>query len=109
SSVMRPKNYELTLFQARLFCAVALGIGSSLTQAADPTFSDANWTGLGSGLGGVPDPYVAALAVSGSDVYAGGFFLTAGGGAGNRIVKWDGSSWTELGSGMIGGVAYPGV
>jgi prepilin-type N-terminal cleavage/methylation domain-containing protein len=47
-------------------------------------------------------------AVSGSDVYAGGNFTTAGGSAANYIAKWDGSAWSALGSGM-GGTAFPGV
>jgi hypothetical protein len=37
---------------------------------------------------------------SGSALYAGGLFTTAGGMAANRIAKWDGASWTALGSGM---------
>jgi hypothetical protein len=41
-----------------------------------------------------------ALAVSGSDLYAGGYFTSAGGSAANYIAKWSGSSWTALGSGM---------
>src|SRR5437016_5069875 len=47
---------------------------------------------------------VDALAVLGSDLYAGGEFTTAGGSAANRIAKWDGSSWSALGSGMNGTV-----
>ncbi len=43
---------------------------------------------------------VHALAVSGSDLYAGGNFTTAGGGPATNIAKWDGSSWSALGSGM---------
>jgi len=43
---------------------------------------------------------VYALAVSGSDLYAGGRFTTAGGTPANYIAKWDGSSWSALGSGM---------
>src|SRR6266498_1548888 len=66
----------------------------------DPTFSDVNWTTLGSGLGGVSYSNVLALAVSGSDAYAGGNFTTAGGNAANYIAKWNGSSWSALGSGM---------
>jgi hypothetical protein len=58
--------------------------------------SDANWTGLGSGVSSEVD----ALAVSGGDLYAGGIFLTAGDNSANRIAKWDGSSWKEVGSGM---------
>jgi len=43
---------------------------------------------------------VSALVVSGSYVYAGDRFTTAGGSAANYIAKWDGSSWTAVGSGM---------
>ncbi len=37
---------------------------------------------------------------SGSALYAGGQFTTAGGTAANRIAKWDGLAWSALGSGM---------
>jgi hypothetical protein len=43
---------------------------------------------------------VKALAVSGTNLFAGGTFTTAGGNAANSIAKWDGSNWTALGSGM---------
>jgi trimeric autotransporter adhesin len=43
---------------------------------------------------------VYALAVSGSTLYAGGDFTTAGGIAANYIAQWNGSSWSALGSGM---------
>src|SRR5438876_1002688 len=43
---------------------------------------------------------VFALAVSGSDLYAGGYFTTAGGISATNIARWNGSSWTALGSGM---------
>ncbi|MBP7951227.1 MAG: hypothetical protein KA004_16370, partial [Verrucomicrobiales bacterium] len=43
---------------------------------------------------------VEALAVSGSDLYAGGNFTTAGGTSANRIAKWNGSAWSALGSGV---------
>ncbi|MBU6400586.1 MAG: hypothetical protein KGS61_09725, partial [Verrucomicrobia bacterium] len=70
-----------------------------------------NWSALGSGMGGVgpptsPDfPSVNALAVSGTNLYAGGYFTTAGAVAANFIAKWDGNKWSALGSG-IGG-AHP--
>ena len=40
------------------------------------------------------------MAVSGSDLYVGGWFTNAGGISANHIAKWNGSSWTALGSGM---------
>jgi hypothetical protein len=72
-----------------------------------------NWSALGSGIEGSSGAYpgaVYALAVSGSDVYAGGWFTTAGGIAASNIAKWDGSSWSALGSGMGGDSTFgPGV
>ena len=47
---------------------------------------------------------VSALAVLGSDLYAGGDFTTAGAITANYIAKWDGTNWSALGSGMNGGV-----
>ncbi len=60
------------------------------------------WSALGSGMGGGPiyGPSVSALALSGSDLYAGGSFTTAGGVSANCIAKWNGSSWSALGLGM---------
>src|SRR2546425_160268 len=49
---------------------------------------------------------VSALAVAGSDVYAGGRVTTAGGSGATNIAKWDGSNWTALGSGMNGYGVY---
>src|SRR5437867_1868795 len=67
-------------------------------------WNGSGWSALGSGMGGgLSGTYVYALAVSGSDVYAGGQFTTAGGTAANYIAKWNGSSWSALGSGMDGG------
>src|SRR5438445_629080 len=62
-------------------------------------WNGSSWTALGSGMGAPSGyPQVDSLAVSGSDVYAGGFFTTAGGSAAHSIAKWDGNSWSALGS-----------
>src|SRR5207253_2791743 len=45
---------------------------------------------------------VYALAVSGTNVYAGGDFTIAGGNPANYVAKWDGSNWSPMGSGMNG-------
>jgi len=64
-----------------------------------------SWSALGSGVTASPDyPYyggsVNALAVSGTNLYVGGVFTTAGGIPATNIAKWDGSSWSAVGSGM---------
>ena len=63
-----------------------------------------SWSALGSGM----NDKVAALAVSGSDLYAGGHFTMAGGLSANRIARWNGNNWSVLSSG-VGGVVYPSV
>src|ERR1041384_4485682 len=61
-----------------------------------------NWSALGSGMNfqAVNFTNVAALATMGTDIYAVGLFTTAGGVNANFIAKWDGSSWSALGSGL---------
>jgi hypothetical protein len=71
----------------------------------DPTFSDADWVSLGSGMGG-SYAEVHALAVSGTNLYAGGLFTMAGGVAATKIAKWDGTAWSALGSGLLSGEPY---
>ena len=65
-----------------------------------------SWSALGSGISGVGydgiGPFVSALTVSGSTLYVGGNFTTAGGSAANYIAQWNGSSWSALGSGLNG-------
>jgi hypothetical protein len=66
------------------------------------------WSALGSGIEGAAFgrvPSVLALAVSGSNLYVGGIFLIAGGVVANSIAKWNGNSWSALGSGMNNNVS----
>src|ERR1017187_5044964 len=101
-----PTGRELT---ARLEVLSADQLAVSVADAnatypvrIDPTFSDADWVSLGSGIGGgdLYGPGVFALAVVGTNLYAGGDFTAAGGVPVNNIAKWDGSAWSALGSGM---------
>jgi hypothetical protein len=55
-----------------------------------------SWSALGAGM----NYWVYALAVSGSDIYAGGYFNSAGGSTAKYTAKWDGSNWSALNSGM---------
>jgi hypothetical protein len=77
------------------------GVGTAGGSVAESIakWDGSSWSGLGSGMDWVNN-WVLALAVSGSDLYAGGPFTMAGGSAANYIAKWDGSSWSVLGSGM---------
>ncbi len=58
------------------------------------------WSSLGSGAQNGVDAQVAAIAVSGPNVYVGGSFTHAGGILVNHVARWNGSAWSALGSGM---------
>jgi hypothetical protein len=64
----------------------------------------ATWSPLGTGMGNsrpFSDPAVLALAVlPNGDVLAAGDFDSAGGVPANGIARWNGSSWSALGSGF---------
>lgn len=54
------------------------------------------WSALAAGVNST----VLSLAVSGGSVYAGGGFTTAGGGNAPGVAAWNGSTWTNLGTGI---------
>ena len=67
-----------------------------LLLASQIMAQDGAWFPLDSGVNGT----IWAIAVSGTDVYVGGTFTTAGGVSAKRIAKWDGTSWSALGTGL---------
>ena len=65
-----------------------------------------NWSALGDGLvGKMTLARVVGIALKGSDIYVGGIFTNAGGVTVNNIAKWNGTSWSALGTGMTNGVS----
>ena len=79
---------------------------SSGTTAVAGTSKIAKWNGSAwSALGGGAQNEVRALAVSGTDLYVGGFFTsvyssgTTSVGSTGYIAKWNGSAWSALGGG----------
>ncbi len=68
-----------------------------------PMKTNSTWSALGTGLPAI----CRAIAVDGSgNIYAGGEFTTAGGVSANRIAKWNGTSWSALGTGFSSGACY---
>ena len=64
-----------------------------------------SWTLLGSGFskgseGGPPYHGIFAMAASGKDLFVGGLFTAAGNTPATNIARWDGTTWSALGSGV---------
>ncbi len=93
---------------------LALFVGGGFTQAGGVSanfiakWDGQNWSALGAGLNG----QVLSLAVfddgagGGPALFAGGHFSVAGGQPASRIAKWNGQSWSPVGSGLGGGVPF---
>jgi hypothetical protein len=81
-----------------------LGGGPISTQVAK--WNGSTWTSIGSWSAFGDDIYMLTTLDDGtaSALYAGGRFTPAGGGAQENLLRWNGSAWSKLGSGLTGGV-----
>ena len=93
----------------------AIYAGGSFTVASGAAgnsiakFDGTSWSPLGSGLTGTTSVFASGvmcmMACNGSPgpgLYVGGYFTTAGATAVNGIARWNGTSWSALGSGVAG-------
>ncbi|HEX6886161.1 MAG TPA: HYR domain-containing protein [Planctomycetota bacterium] len=100
-------------FGPALYAGGLFSTAGGMAASSIARWDGSSWTALGSGVsdGGFNGnfPRVNALAVhddgGGPALFAGGDFNSAGGMAARKIAKWDGASWTALGSGMNAGSA----
>jgi hypothetical protein len=93
----------------------ALYAGGSFTSAGGASanriakWDGASWSALGSGItGSSSSAAVTAIVFRGSDLFAGGTFTNAGGVYAAGIAKWDGTSWSTLGSGLYSSLGSGG-
>src|SRR6266404_2094531 len=79
--------------------SLPLLLATSLTHSVNG--QTGNWSSLGSSLGANGPVYATAVDGAGN-LYIGGAFTSVAGVTANGIAKWDGSSWSALGSGLDG-------
>lgn len=103
---------------ALLVSGTSLYVGGYFSEAGDIAANNvARWdgttwrslgTGTANGVGLLTSgvPYVYALAQVGTSVYVGGYFTKAGGVAAGYIARWNGTAWSNLGTGTTNGLNY---
>jgi len=93
--------YALAIYDNKLIAGGKFSTAGGSSANCIAEWDGFAWSPLGSGLeGGIPLPYVRALTVYGDDLIAGGYFTTAGGIASQYIASWNGSVWSQIGSGV---------
>jgi hypothetical protein len=104
--------YSLTVFDDGTGPALYAG-GYFTTAGGVPANGIARWNGttwsaLGSGVSAASTPGVLALCSfddgDGPALYAGGDFTAAGGQPALHLARWNGTSWSSVGSGVNGSV-----
>jgi hypothetical protein len=84
-----------------VYAGGAFGAAGGIVVNRVAKWNGSSWSALGTGMSiGMPDRVYALATDASGNVYAGGFFTTAGGTPANRVAKWDGSAWSALGAGM---------
>ncbi len=94
----------LRVFGGTLYAAGAMSTMDGVTVSNVARWTGTQWTSLGVGLRGKEENLVMAnaMATDGTNLYVGGGFIAAGGVAANCVAMWNGSAWTNLGSGVVG-------
>ena len=77
-------------------------VGAVYPVRIDPTFSYANWISLNPNIPGADGFIYAAVTDESGNLYVGGVFAVIVDVIANRVAKWNGSSWSALGSGIGG-------
>ncbi len=98
----------LTTFGSSLIAGGSFANAGGLPANGVAAWSDASgaWTPLGDGVFGTVRALLVADDGSGTALYVGGEFDKAGTIPASGVARWDGSTWTSLGSGLCcGGVS----
>ena len=89
-----------------LYAGGNFGLAGGIVVNNIARWKGSSWSSLGGGTSFGADVFTLAVFDDGSGaaLYAGGNFLHMGGAAASRVAKWNGSSWSPLGSGLNGDV-----
>ncbi len=98
--------YSMTATGSNLYIGGNFDKAGGVTVNGVAKWNGSVWSALGTppGFSDFFNNVASEMAVSGDNLYVGGTFSMVGGAAAQNIAKWDGDSWSALGSGVDGTV-----
>src|SRR6187399_3200871 len=94
--------YTLEFYNGELYVGGVFDSAGGIPAKNIAKWNGANWEQLGIGIIGSGEwpASVGALAVFNNELYVGGVFASAGGVPARNIAKWNGTSWSAVGTGI---------
>jgi len=100
-----PAVYALASRGGELYAGGRFEKAGRVAASGVARWNGSAWAPLGRGVSaGDEDGVVRALALRGSEVFAGGRFLVAGDARARGVARWNGERWAALGGGVHGGM-----
>src|SRR5436309_7941036 len=102
------ETYAIQEYNGDLITGGNFDTAGSIQARRIARWNGTSWFPLGTGTSGglLGIGTVRALTIFNGDLIVGGYFTDAGGVAANRIAKWNGTSWSALGTGVSGAAPY---
>jgi trimeric autotransporter adhesin len=102
--------YSLAVYNGVLYAGGMMTQAGAIQVNCIGIWDGANWSSPDTGIWGENGwAIVSSLAVYNGELYAGGYFDTVNGQPMNCIAKWNGSSWSSVGSGINEGGSIDGM
>jgi hypothetical protein len=105
--------FALAVSGTNVYAGGFFATAGGVTANCIAQWNGSSWSALGSGIANGGQSYfnVRAMAMSGTNLFVGGYFTNISGVSANNIAVWNGTSWSALGSGTSPGVGttYSGV
>lgn len=90
--------YDVIIYNGEIYVGGNFNGGNNLKDIAK--FDGFNWVPVGNGLSGA-NTWVNSFEIYQGKLYVSGYFQSVNGDPGNGIAIWDGTTWSQAGSGLL--------
>ncbi len=97
----------LAVYGSNLYAGGGFGTAGGTNANKIAKWDGSAWSALGTGVvGGGVDALCKSIGFIGTDLYACGYFGSADGNPAAKVAKWNGTTWSPLGTGITSGDGY---